>query len=71
MAISVYFNNKKITLPGAYSTIAAGDACAPTAFMLSAKLGLLDMASSRKIASLPAIAFNCIASNMLCSQIGN
>lgn len=31
MAISVYFNNKKITLPGAYSTIAAGEQNDPRA----------------------------------------
>jgi hypothetical protein len=31
MAISVYFNNKKITLPGAYATIAAGEQNDPRA----------------------------------------
>jgi len=31
MAISVYFNNKKITLPGAYATVAAGEQNDPRA----------------------------------------
>lgn len=58
---------------GADSAIGAtgGVVCAPTAFMLAAKLGLFDMVLSHQTASLPAIPLCLIAGNTACRQISN